>query len=106
MCFAGMQLFVNMSSPAHARRHSRNLGRHLLFIINPRERFDVVAGETPEGARVRQVIRDRAAAYDGMSHAPALGKYLKGQLEWPQYALPDDNETTPAACPFHQRDGA
>lgn len=106
MCFAGMQLFVNMSSPAHARRHSRNLGRHLLFIVNPRERFDAVAGDTPEGARVRQVIRDRAVAHDGMAHAPVLGKYLHGQLEWPQYALPDDNDTAPATCPFRQRDPA
>ncbi|WP_137702578.1 YqcI/YcgG family protein [Marimonas lutisalis] len=103
MCFAGMQLFINMSAPAHERRKSRNLGRHFLFIVNPRERFDMVAGETPEGRRVRSVIRARAEAYDGMPHAPVLGKYLKGELEWPQYALPDDNDNFPATCPFRPR---
>jgi len=100
MCFDGMQLFVNMSAPAHVRRRSRNLGRHFLFIVNPRERFDVVAGETAEGARVRSVIRARAEAYDGLPHAPVLGKFLKGELEWRQYALPDDNESFPATCPL------
>ena len=103
MCFDGMQLFVNMSAPAHVTRKSRNLGRHFLFIVNPRERFDVVAGETPDGARVREVIRARAEAYDGLPHAPVLGKFLKGELEWPQYALPDDNENFPSACPFRPR---
>ncbi|MEZ5713774.1 MAG: YqcI/YcgG family protein [Paracoccaceae bacterium] len=103
MCFAGMQLFINMSTPAHVTRQSRNLGRHFLFIVNPRERFDVVAGETPEGARVREVIRARAEVYDGLPHAPVLGKFLKGELEWPQYALPDDNESFPTACPLHPR---
>jgi len=73
MCFAGMQLFINFSSPAHRQRKSRNLGRHFLFIVNPRERFDIVAGDTPEGNRVRQVIRDRAEAYDGIPHAPSGG---------------------------------
>ena len=103
MCFGGTQIFVNMSAPAHRRRQSRNLGRHFLFIVNPRERFDAVAGDTPEGTRVRAVIRARAEAFDGIAHAPALGKYLKGELEYPQYALPDDNETPPAACPFRQQ---
>ncbi|MDQ2090894.1 YqcI/YcgG family protein [Marimonas arenosa] len=105
MCFDGMQLFVNMSAPAHVKRRSRNLGQHFLFIVNPRERFDVVAGETPDGARVRGVIRSRAEAYDGMPHAPVLGKFLKGELEWPQYALPDDNQTFPETCPLHTRAG-
>ena len=62
-----------------------------------------MAGDTPEGTRVRAVIRARAEAFDGIAHAPALGKYLKGELEYPQYALPDDNETPPAACPFRQQ---
>lgn len=99
-CHSGMQLFVNMSAPAHDRRQSRNLGRHFLFVINPRERFDIVAGDTPEGRRVRAVIRARAEAYDGQPHAPVLGRYQKGELEWPQYALPDDNDTPPGRCPF------
>lgn len=103
MCHDGMQLFVNMSSPAHEKRQSRNLGRHFVFVVNPRERFDVVAGDTPDGRRVRKVIRDRAEAYDGMPHAPQLGLFEKGELEWVQYALPDTNAPAPAGCPIKPR---
>lgn len=103
MCFGGMQLFVNFSAPAHVRRRSRNLGRHFLFIVNPRERFDVVAGDTPEGNRVRTVIRNRAEAYDGLPHAPELGSFLKGELEWWQYGLSDDNRPRTDRCPFKMR---
>lgn len=102
-CFDGMQLFVNMSAPAHDRRKSRNLGRHLTLVINPRERFDLVAGNTPEGRRVRTRIRERAARYDGLEHSPLLGSYTIGDLEWVQYALPDDNSTAPPRCPFVQK---
>jgi N-omega-hydroxy-L-arginine synthase len=103
MCFGGIQLFVNFSSPAHAQRKSRNLGNHFLFIINPRERFDVVAGNTPEGNRVRQVIRDRAEAYDGIPHAPELGSYQKGEIEWWQYGVTDDNHDRTDRCPMKMR---
>lgn len=103
MCYGGMQLFVNFSSPAHVQRKSRNLGRHFLFIINPRERFDQVAGDTPDGRRVRQVIRDRAEAYDGIPHAPELGMYQKGALEWLQYGVSDDNAPPKATCPLRMK---
>lgn len=103
MCFDGMQLFVNMSCPAHVERQSRNLGRHFVLVVNPRERFDMVAGDTPEGRRVRTVIRDRCAAYDGMPHAPELGSYQKGEIEWVQYALGDSNDRDPGACPLKMR---
>jgi len=103
MCFGGLQLFVNFSSPAHEIRKSRNLGDHFLFIINPRERFDVVAGDTPEGNRVRQVIRDRAEEYDGIPHAPELGMFQKGELEWVQYGVSDDNSPRIGGCPLKMR---
>ncbi len=104
MCFGGTQIFVNFSSPAHQQRRSRNLGAHFLFIMNPRERFDVVAGDTPEGNRVRQVIRDRAAAYDGIPHAPELGSYQKGEIEWWQYGVSDDNAERTDKCPLKMRE--
>lgn len=102
-CYAGMQLFVNMSCPAHVHRQSRNLGRHLTLVVNPRERFDVVAGATPEGAKLRAKIRARSALYDGMAHSDLLGSYQKGELEWVQYALPDDNSAEAGRCPFRFR---
>ena len=102
-CYAGMQLFVNMSTPAHIQRRSRNLGRCFTLVINPRERFDIVAGDTPEGGKVRARIRKRSAAYDGMPHSSLLGKYQKGELEWVQYALPEGNSAKTGKCPFRFR---
>ena len=103
MCFDGMQLFVNMSCPAHDKRKSRNLGKYLAFIVNPRERFDIVAPDSPEGWRVRNIIRSRCAAYDGQPHAPELGSYQKGEIEWSQYGLSDVNGQPASTCPFEQR---
>jgi FPC/CPF motif-containing protein YcgG len=108
MCFNGMQIFVNMSCPAHDRRKSRNLGRHLLFIVNPRERFDIVAGATPAGRKVRQNIRSRIEAYDGQAHCPQLGSYVIGEIEWWQYGITDTNQERTDRCPFkvHRRETA
>lgn len=100
MCFAGMPIFCNMSSPWHSKRRSRNLGRHFKMVINPRERFDIFAGETPAGRKARSNVRDRVEKYDSMSHAPQLASYQAGGLEWRQYALPDTNQNTTSACPF------
>lgn len=100
LCFSGMQLFVNMSCPAHDRRQSRNLGRYFILVVNPRERFDIVAGDTPEGNRVRSVIRTRCEAYDGLPHAPQLGSFQKGDLEWVQYGLGETNDPVAERCPL------
>ncbi|WP_341367182.1 YqcI/YcgG family protein [Yoonia sp. BS5-3] len=101
MCFHGMQIFVNMSCPAHEQRRSRNLGSHLLFIINPRERFDVVAGDTDAGRKVRANIRSRIEKYDQQSHCPQLGSFVAGEIEWWQYGITDVNTTDRAdKCPF------
>ncbi|UQX01223.1 YqcI/YcgG family protein [Streptomyces sp. RerS4] len=103
MCFNGMPLFVNMSSPAHRNRRSRNLGDHFVLVINPRERFDVFAGETPSGRKVRANIRERIHRYDGIPHSPQLGSYGAGALEWFQYGLIDENTERTGVCPFRPR---
>ncbi|MFE6052614.1 YqcI/YcgG family protein [Kitasatospora sp. NPDC056446] len=100
LCFNGMALFVNMSSPAHRVRRSRNLGRHFALVINPRERFDVFAGDTPSGRKVRANIRGRIGRYDGTPHAPQLGSYGAGALEWLQYGLVEENRDRTDRCPF------
>lgn len=100
MCFSGMPIFCNMSNPAHKSRASRNLGKHFKFIINPRERFDKVAGDTPAGRRARANIRERILAYDGQPHCPQLGSYGEDSLEWWQYSLTDKNEIRSDVCPF------
>lgn len=103
MCFNGMPLFCNMSHPAHIARRSRNLGEHFLIIVNPRERFDVVAGDTPTGRKVRSNIRARIARYDGMPHCPQLASYGAGALEWWQYSVADENHERTDKCPFNFR---
>lgn len=100
MCFNGMQLFCNMSHPAHKVRRSRNLGEHFLFVVNPRERFDVVAGNNPTGRKVRDNIRERIAKYDGVPPSLQLGSYGSGGLEWWQYGIIEDNAERTDACPF------
>ncbi|MFK0292478.1 YqcI/YcgG family protein [Streptomyces sp. NPDC090442] len=103
MCFHGMPLFCNMSSPAHRNRRSRNLGGHFALVVNPRERFDFFAGETPSGRKVRANIRKRIRAYDGMPHSPQLGSYGVGALEWRQYGLTEENIERSDVCPFRPR---
>ncbi|KZL09107.1 YqcI/YcgG family protein [Pseudovibrio axinellae] len=103
MAFHGLQLFVNMSSPAHQVRKSRNLGAALTLVINPRERFDIVAGETEEGRRTRAKIRRRVEVYDGYSHCPQLGSYAAGEIEWWQYGIIEENRDRTDRCPLHQR---
>jgi len=100
MCFNGMPLFCNMSSPAHRARPSRNLGEHFLLVINPRDRFDIFAGDTPGGRKVRANIRQRIERHDGQPHAPQLGFYGAQSREWWQYGLLDDNRERHDQCPF------
>jgi len=100
MCFGGMQIFCNMSNPAHRVRRSRNLGQHFMMIINPRERFDIFAGDTPAGRKARANIRSRINQYDDLPHSPQLGSYGDSGGEWRQYSLVEDNEERSDKCPF------
>lgn len=101
MCFKSTQVFVNVSHPLHTHRLSRNLCDALVLVINPRERFDRVAGNHEKGHAVRAQIRNNVNLYDLISHSPLLDHYLSGGLEWPQYDLPDQNEVPPRRCPLH-----
>ncbi|MBB4954066.1 FPC/CPF motif-containing protein YcgG [Agrobacterium vitis] len=107
MCFDGTQIFINVSHPNNQKRLSRNLCDALVLVINPRERFDRVAGTTKKGHLIREQIRKNIDAYDLIPRSPYLGHYQNGDLEWPQYMLPDDNESMPMACPlkFHRPKG-
>jgi N-omega-hydroxy-L-arginine synthase len=101
MCFNGVQIFVNMSCPKHMIRKSRNFGDYLVFIINPRERFDIVAGDTDSGRKTRQTIRKRIEAYDSCPHSPQLGSYQAGEVEWWQYGIIEENKKRTDKCPFY-----
>lgn len=103
MCFNGMPLFCNMSTPVHQLRKSRNLGEHFVLVINPRERFDVFAGNTPEGRKMRLNIRARINRYDDIPHSPQLGFFGSSSSEWKQYGLGDQNTERGEKCPFLMR---
>jgi FPC/CPF motif-containing protein YcgG len=101
-CFAGVPLFVNFKTPAHHARRSRRMGTAYLLLIQARDGFDVVAGDTPQGRRARDIIRRKLSEYDPIAPYPALGHYgTAANREWKQYFVPDDNEPAAAQCPFH-----
>ncbi|AGE24478.1 hypothetical protein H045_02010 [Pseudomonas poae RE*1-1-14] len=100
MCFNGMPLFINMSNPAHQVRRSRNLGEYFILVINPRERFDIFAGDNVGGRKVRSNIRSRIERYDESPHASQLGSYGAGGIEWWQYGLVEKNVERTDKCPF------
>jgi FPC/CPF motif-containing protein YcgG len=103
-CFGGIQLFSNVSCPAHKVHISRNLGDSLAFAMQPRTNFDLVGGNNKKGRLVRQEIRERAERYEGRPISKSLGFYgTPDNREWMQMATKDSEEDTtfPAQCPFH-----
>jgi FPC/CPF motif-containing protein YcgG len=103
-CFAGQQLFSNVSCPAHELRQSRRLGDALIFVMQPRTNFDLVAGNNPRGRIVRNEIRKRLERYDGHIVPPELGYFGTPQnREWNQMAVPDGDKPYPAVCPLRIR---
>lgn len=106
-CFGGIQLFSNVSMPAHKVHISRNLGDSLAFAMQPRTNFDLVGGNNKKGRLVRQEIRARAERYEGRPISKHLGFYgTPDNREWMQMATKDSEEDTtyPAKCPFHFND--
>ena len=82
---------------AHEWRRS---GAYVL-LIQTRDGFDAVAGNTPHGRRVRGLIRRKLAAYDPIGPYPELAHYgTADNREWKQYFVPDDNAPVAARCPF------
>lgn len=102
-CFAGMPLFINMNFPAHRQMKSRNLGKHIAFVINPRESFDEVASASTEsGQRIRARIRERVHHYNDGVMPDSLGFFGQDDnFEWKQYQLQEPGSLNPARCPFH-----
>ncbi|MCO7514525.1 YqcI/YcgG family protein [Pseudomonas guariconensis] len=101
-CFAGMPLFINMNFPAHQQMKSRNLGEHIVFVINPRESFDEVASATSEsGQRIRARIRERVRHYNDGVMPDTLGFFGQADnFEWRQYQLQEPGSLNPPRCPF------
>jgi hypothetical protein len=105
-CFGGEPMFVFGAMPSHHRRRSRNLGPSLLLLFQPRSVFRGIEGGTPEGARVRAVIRKRLAAWDLAQLHSSMGDYGDpSNFEAAQYFIPDDDLPSPP-CPLVIRGAA
>ena len=104
-CFGGIPLFVNFKTPAHKARRSRRMKTAFVLLVQARDGFDILAGNTVKGRRARSIIREKLAAYDGMAPHPALEHYnTPANREWQQYFLPDDNLARARKCPFGGHD--
>jgi FPC/CPF motif-containing protein YcgG len=103
-CFGGIPLFVNFKTPAHHVRRSRRMAGAYLLLVQTRDGFDVVAGDTPQGRRARALIRQKLSAYDPMPPYPELAHFgTTSNREWKQYFVPDDNRAVAERCPFTNR---
>jgi len=101
-CFGGLPLFVNFKTPRHTKRKSRRTERSFMLLFQSRDGFDVVAGDSVQGRRARDLIRRKLAAYDAVPVYPELAHYATAaNREWRQYFVPEDNVPLAAACPFH-----
>ena len=98
----GVALFVNVSSPNHRSRRSRNVGSTFTVIAQARESFDRLNRASP---RVRREIRQRLVTYDDVAPHPALGWYgdPDNREAW-QYFLGDSGKVydPTRACPYHR----
>ena len=101
-CFGGLPLFVNFKTPAHAKRKSRRTEHSFMLLFQSRDGFDVVAGDSVQGRRARDLIRRKLAAYDAVPVYPELAHYATAaNREWRQYFVPEANVPLAAQCPFH-----
>ncbi|WJV62685.1 YqcI/YcgG family protein [Pectobacteriaceae bacterium C52] len=101
-CFNGIELFINISCPHHLKLKSRNLGNHIVFIINPRKNFDILASNQDEkGIKVRERIRNRVCNYNNGIVPDELGFFGSSHnYEWRQYQLNEPGDTVLQRCPL------
>jgi FPC/CPF motif-containing protein YcgG len=103
-CFGGVPFFINFKTPLHRDRNSRRVDHTYLWLVQARDGFDIVAGDTPQGNHARNLIRDKLTRYDRISPYPALAHYGQpDNREWKQYFVPESNEAPADRCPFRTR---
>lgn len=68
----GIGLFVNVSSPRHVARRSRNVGPAFTVIAQARESFD---RDGRASDKSRKAIRQRLLTYDDVPPHPGLGSF-------------------------------
>lgn len=106
-CFDGEPMFAFACSPHYQRRFSRRMGAAFLLCFQPRSIFSGIEGWSRAGQRARQLILERARAYDAVPPHPGIANMAYGDpamREWRQYMLPDENTPLLAQCPFRPHD--
>ena len=104
-CFGGVPFFINFKTPYHEHRRSRRMRLSYLWLVQARDGFDMIAGDTDRGRKARRLIREKLASYDGLPIYPELGHYGRpDNREWKQYFVPETNELITTACPFSDRE--
>lgn len=104
-CYGGVEFFINVSCPSHVQLKSRNLGNHVVFVINPREHFDLLAShKNTKGIKIREKIRKRVFDYNKGHVSKELGFYGDSDnLEWKQYVLSESDSKPASRCPLHMK---
>jgi uncharacterized protein len=100
-CFDGVRMFVIGTDPLYRTRRSRYSSVFSLA-FQPRYAINELLAQPELLERGRQTIRARVEEMDGIPVHPAVQMmHEAGNMEWPQYVLPEDNESQPESCPFH-----
>ncbi|MED1121211.1 YqcI/YcgG family protein [Bacillus atrophaeus] len=98
-CFHGEPYFILCSTPAHEARRSRSFP-YFMLAFQPRWVFEGLNASTSFGRKMSKMIRSRLEKYDEATIHPHLRWYGgKGNLEWKQYFLRDDEKQV-SKCPF------
>ncbi len=97
-CFDGEPIFVSANMPAYKHRITRNMGKSLILIFQPRRIF---ADITPKAI---DLIRSKVESIENLPIHPDLGRYGdESNREWKQYIITDDNNPRKGVCPFHPK---
>jgi len=100
-CFAATPLFMSANSPAHRCRRSRNLGKSMVLVVQPRSGIDYAAPPNNIGDRVRQSIRARINSYDAVRASKDLATHgSPNNRDWKLYFLSDATIEGPWRCPL------
>ncbi len=97
--FRETPFFVFGLSPSHQVTSSRHLPNHLALVFVPQNSFAGIERGTLEGARVRERIAQRLAAYEQAPPHPCLDQSDQRIPAWKAYFLVHDD--CPQGCPFH-----
>ena len=98
-CFHNESYFVYCATPAHVNRQSRHFSC-MMLALTPRWVLQGIMNSEKRSRKLKNLIRQRLAAYDKAPIHPSLKDYGgKDNYEWQQYFLRDD-ETIPSKCPF------